>query len=337
MLKHRTIFSILVFMVGQSYGQNEYILSKEGRSILKRRQLAADCLKNLRKDKSDKIAVSICDCETDKFDGHFTNKQYRKHSKNGIINLSGLIEEDSLFKKTLEECYTSSGKTLLLQAESFESEFISNCMKSIQKNTEKKLDSDRLRDFCTCQLSLVKTKKITDAEMETISNPNSLLFYEIMDKCGDPFSSNEIFSEKNWNSDFAKDIIGPLSDTIRILNLSGMTFVKIKTGSMTQFWLFDTGASDLLINKDMEKELKNQNILPDSNYLGISEYEMANGMIDTCRRYRINNIKIGKFIINNIVVSVTDKGKKIIVGKSLFNKFSKWILNNTDNTLILTK
>ena len=172
--------------------------------------------------------------------------------------------------------------------------------------------------------------------METLSNPNSLLFYEIMYKCGDPFS-NEEPQDKNWNRNLEKDIIGPSSDTIKILTLNGMTYVKVKIGSSTQFWLFDTGASDLLINKEMEKDLKNENIIIDSNYLGIGEYEMANGVIDTCRRYKINNIKIGQFFVNNIVVAVTDKGKRIIIGKGLLNKFSNWVMSNRDNTLILTK
>jgi len=330
------IFWFLIIIAVQSFGQGEFILTKEGRPILKRRQLIANCLKTLHKDKTDKTALSICECQTDKFDGYFTSKQYKKHLSKGIINLSGLVEEDSLFEKEIQKCYTSSGNTLLLQAESFESEFISNCIKSIQKNTEKKLDINRLSNFCTCQLNLVKTKKISDAEMETLSNPNSLLFYEIMYKCGDPFS-NEEPQDKNWNRNLEKDIIGPSSDTIKILTLNGMTYVKVKIGSSTQFWLFDTGASDLLINKEMEKDLKNENIIIDSNYLGIGEYEMANGVIDTCRRYKINNIKIGQFFVNNIVVAVTDKGKRIIIGKGLLNKFSNWVMSNRDNTLILTK
>jgi hypothetical protein len=329
-------FSILVITTVQSFGQGDDIHTKEGRPILRRKQMIGNCLKALHKDKSDQTALSICECQTDKFDGHFTNKQYRKYSNDGIIDLTGLVNEDSLFKKEIQECYTGSGKTVLLQAEGFEDVFISDCMKSIQKNTEKKLDSIRLINFCSCQLDLVKEKKLSDAEMATLQNPNSLLFYEIMYKCGDPFATDALIDE-GWNQNLAKDIEGPLSDTIQVLTLNGLTYVKVNTGGMTQFWLFDTGASDLLINNEMEKNFKAENILSDSNYLGVGQYEMANGVIDTCRRYKVNNIRIGKFSINNVIVAVTDKGKKIIVGKALFNKFSNWVLSNRDNTLILTK
>jgi len=172
--------------------------------------------------------------------------------------------------------------------------------------------------------------------METLTNPNSLLFYEIMFNCGNPFDKDEN-ATRNWNTQFINDIEGPATDTINILNLHGMTYVKIKTGSLVQFWLFDTGASDLYINNEMETTLKKENIINDQNYLGIGEYEMANGMIDTCRKYLVNNIQIGKYTLNKIIVAVSDKGKKIIVGKGLLNKFAYWSLNNKNNTLVLSK
>jgi predicted aspartyl protease len=116
-----------------------------------------------------------------------------------------------------------------------------------------------------------------------------------------------------------------------------MTYVKLKIGSLVQIWLFDTGASDFLITKDMENTLREEKIISDTNYLGIGEYEMANGAIDSCKRYRINNVKIGHFSVDNIIVAVSEKGKKIIAGKALFNKFAKWTLNNEQSELILWK
>jgi Aspartyl protease len=331
-----TLCYCFVCIISHSYAQDDFIRSREGNPILNRRQLMASCLKGLHKDRSDKTAYSICKCETDKLDWYFTEKKYRKYTKNNVIDIAGLIKSDSLIEKEIERCYINSGQTTLLQAESFEDEFISNCKKWIQKSTEKTLDINRVTNFCNCQLELVKAKKISDTEMQTLSNPNSLLFYEMMYKCGDPFSEKSTL-ENNWSAKAEKDVTGPMIDTIKILSMNGMTYVKIKIGTVIQIWLFDTGATDLLINKDMEETLKKENIITASNYIGIGEYEMANGMIDTCRKYKISNIQIGQFTINNITVAVTDKGKKIIVGKALMNKFSKWVLNNQNNTLILAK
>ena len=295
-----------------------------------------NCLNSLKKSRNDKVALGICDCQIDKIDWHFTNKEFKKYSSRGVIDIAGLIKQDSVLEKEIQSCYTQSGNTILIQAEGFENEFISHCIRNVQNSTEKQTDIKRVTDFCKCQLELIKDKKISDQEFEALSNPNSSLYYEIIYKCGDPFSEKRSYS-LNWNINSTNDIVGPDRDTIQTLTVNGMTYVKVKLGNKLQIWLYDTGASDLLINKEMEDDLKKQNILTASNYLGIEEYEMANGMIDTCRKYKVNSIQIGKFTVNNVTVAVTDKGKKIIIGKSLLNKFSSFVLSNRDNTLILTK
>lgn len=336
MMKYVCIVCCLVVTVINSFGQRTFIYTKEGKAVLDRGHLLQQCLHSLHKDRTDETALSICECQLDKMDRHFTNKQFRKYTSGSIIDINGLINEDSIFQKEMHECYQGSGKTILLQAEGFETDFITDCINNIRKYSERKLDSNKLASFCSCQLNLVKTKKLTDEEMKALENPNSLLFYEMMYKCGDPFADGDK-NNRNWNSSFEKDISGPEIDTINILNLGGMTFVKAKTGDLVQFWLFDTGASDVLVSKDMEDYLKAQGILTQSNYIGTGEYEMANGMIDTCRKYLVNGLQIGKFKVDNVIFAVTDKGKKIIIGRSLLNKFSNWILNNKNNTLVLTK
>lgn len=280
--------------------------------------------------------MEICNCQANLMNRRFTNRQYKKVTQGGIISVDNLIKSDSLFEKRFSECYTNTGKTILLQAEGFEETFINNCKNSILDNTERKTDDDIISKFCTCQLNMVKTKKLTDADMATLSNPNSLLFYETMYTCGNPFAEKNR-SNSNWSIASASDIDGPQTDTISVLNLNGMTYLKVKTGSLVQFWLFDTGASDLLINKEMEATLKLEGVLTNENYLGTGEYEMANGIIDTCRRYTINNVRIGNYSINNIVMAVTDKGKRIIAGKSLLNKFGNWLLDNKNSRILLSK
>lgn len=319
-----------------SFAQDGFIRSKEGKPVLNRREIISKCIKSLHKPGNDIVAIKICECKADRLDGYFTNKRYNQNTSGSVINLDRMLEADSVIAKEMEECARNSGQLTLLHAQGFKEEFVTHCMQAIQKNTAKKLDSLKLENFCTCRLNLVKSKKISDAEIKTLSNPNSLLFYEMMYKCGNPFSNNEN-KEGNWNQQLANDITGPSSDTINILSFNGMTYVKIKMGSMVQFWLFDTGASDLLINTEMEEKLKAENILTIDNYLGTEQYEMANGSLDLCKRYRIDNVRIGNYTVNNVIVAVTPSGKKIIMGKALINKFSNWLINNTNNTLILVK
>jgi hypothetical protein len=316
--------------------QGSYIHSREGNRVMDRKQLVNNCLRSLNKDKSDKTASAICECQVSKIDRHFTMKEYRKNTRSGVIDINGLLKEDSLIEKQIQDCFTASGKTLLLQAEGFESEFIANCRDAVQKATEKQLDPDRLTSYCNCRLNLVREKKLTDAEAESLADPNSVLFYEVMYKCGDPFATADN-DNTGWTEHTAQDVHGPASDTVAILTLNGMSYIRLTIGSQQQVWLFDTGASDLLINTDTEAALKKEGILNSGNYLGTGEYEMANGAIDTCRKYRISHVHIGGYSLDNIGIAVTEKGKRIIAGKNLLNKFSSWILDNRKNQLVLHK
>ncbi len=338
MCKHFLSFfciSLTIFS-SSSYGQDDFIRSKEGRIMLSRKQIMKSCLSALKKDRFDKTGLIICECQMDLIDGRFTNKQYKKHTISGLIKIDELINEDSLLSAQIRDCYTNTGQSTLLFAEASEDRYISSCMKRLSENSEKKLDSVKLHAFCRCQSSLVKSKKITDSEMATLSDPNSMLFFEMIYKCGDPFNTNSVVT-KNWDKQSSSNLTGPDSDTVNVLNLDGLTYLKIKIGSEMKVWLFDTGASDLLITAEMEKKLLGEQIFNSENYLGIGEYEMANGMIDSCRKYSVNGIQMGKFIIDHVTVAVTEKGKRIIAGRSLLNKFRTWIINNQEKTLILSR
>ena len=342
-MSNKLLFSLILVFISISANsqrndfKSNFIYTKGQDPILNRWRLKADCLRSLKADETNDVVANICDCYVNSLDGYFTRKEYQKFTSRGVVDIQGLINSDPIFKDRIESCYKGSGRTILLQAQSFTEESINACIDNIQKNSNKTLDSNKLKNFCSCQFDLVKSKKLSDKEYAAVSDPNSLLFFEIMFKCGDPFAEDIATHLKNWTVNSVSEITGPASDSIQVLNMNGMTFVKLKIGSFVQFWLFDTGASDLLISKEMEEALKAENVITDKNFMGIKEYEMANGIIDTCRTYNIDGIRIGNYYLKNITVAASDKAKRNIVGKSLINKFSSWMLNNKDNTLILNK
>jgi len=327
---------IFCLSVIQINAQNKFIYTSDGRQIMRRQELIESCLRSLHTNEYDATAVSICECQVDNLDRRFSYKQYKKYNHGGLIDIQSLLNEDTIAKRNIQDCFTKSGKTMLIQAQGFESDFIDSCVQSIRRNTNKKLDNATVKNFCSCQLNLIKTKKLSDAQLHDLENPNSLLFYEVMYTCGDPLiEKGEIIN--NWTKDAKNDITGPDVDSINIVTINGLSYLQMKTGSLVQFWLFDTGASVLFINNDMEKTLQNEGVLTQQNYLGTGEYEMANGIVDTCRKYMAQNVRIGKYTVNNVVMAVTDKGKRIIVGRSLLNKFTNWMLDNEKNILILNK
>lgn len=335
--KINLVFFFLVACTLFSYSQQEeYIRSREGKPILPRRAVINNCLQTLKKGRNDTAAIYVCECRAFLLQHRFTNAQYRKHTKGGVIDLGSMLKEDTLFDQQMNECFTSSGKTVLLRAEGFEEDFISICISNIQRNSEKRTEYEILNRFCKCQLDLIKSKKVSDKELEQLKDPNSVFYYQMIYNCGDPFAK-DLNEQKGWTQSSYKDITGPEKDTVPVLSINNMSYVKVKIGQTIQVWLMDTGASDLLISAETEILLKNDGVLTTDNFIGTGEYEMANGQIDTCRKYKINNFKIGGFTVNNLTLAVTDKGKRNILGKTLFNKFRKWEMDNKENRLILEK
>lgn len=333
---HFLVFTFFLIQVSSfTAAQNGYIKTKEGKSILFRHLLLLDCLKSMNRNSNDPKAVSICECMIDKIDGEFTSRQYRKHTQKGIIDLAALIKEDSSIENAIKNCYTNSGNTTLLFAEGFEKKFMERCISSFSKRPAGK-DSNAVKNFCQCELNMIRQEKLSDSALKELINPNSLLSYKLIYKCGFP-SAEEGEHLNNWNKNMKQDIKGPDIDTVNILAMDGMSYIKLKIGHKVLVWLLDSGASSLLIDSSTERFLKEDNIINGSNYLGTAIYVMANGDLDTCQKYRINSVQIGKFYINNVILAVSKRAKRILAGKALLNKFSSWKMDNQNNILILTK
>jgi len=291
---HPRIFLIVFILLQHFTGlsqDDDYIRATDGSPIMNRRQLVFNCLGNLNKDRDDPVARTVCECQVKILDKSFTKAQYKKNTKKGIIDINALLNENPSIKQRMDDCIKATGKSILLSTLELSEKNIQYCVESILQKTNKKVDTGKIRTFCICQAETIRSKRLTDEEIKTLGDPNSLLFFEMMYRCGDPFLSDN----NKWSSDNIKDIKGPSTDTIPVLNINGMSYVKIKVGSQVLVWLLATGASDMLISSDIEFKLKKEHLLTDQHFLGTSEYEMANGTVETCRKYRVNEVRIGNY------------------------------------------
>jgi predicted aspartyl protease len=94
----------------------------------------------------------------------------------------------------------------------------------------------------------------------------------------------------------------------------------------------------VFITSDFERDLLLEGLIKKSDYLSARLYRMADGSQVECRRLKLNNIKIGGFAINNVIVAITEKSNgMLLLGKSLLDKFSDWKIDNQKEQLILTR
>ena len=67
-----------------------------------------------------------------------------------------------------------------------------------------------------------------------------------------------------------------------------------------------------------------------------TEYTLANNQTVKGNMVKVDNIVIGDYTLNNVVIAIIDEGS-LLCGKSFLDKFKKWEIDRQNNVLILYK
>ena len=317
--------------------EDKFIHTREGAQLGAKKFLVMGCQQGYGAPAENQLIKQICECQVNLLDRRYTNKQvkaYQKKYKSRAIFM--LMNEDSSLQQQTKQCYEGTNNIALLTLPAYRQSFVGKCVDNLRLQTDKPLNDTLARLFCSCAADVLEKRKISLEKFDDLSDPNSFLYNEIAYKCGSPFLEPSDLA-KDWKAINRKDIIGPDIDSVTVISVMGMHKVKIKIGTQTKIWLLDSGASDLLISDEFEKTLKSEGVINQLNYIGEGHYGLADNRQITCKRYKIDNVRIGHLVINNIILATSKETKEFLVGKSLLNKFSQWILDNKNNLLILRK
>ena len=155
---------------------------------------------------------------------------------------------------------------------------------------------------------------------------------ELNDKtgaCEDWHKSNELGDED------AYDLIRKNCEKIKLTKEGNVYYINVKIGSITRKFILDTGASEVNISEELERELIFEGIITKSDYLQKGNYKTANGSIQECRRVLIKSITVGGYTISNVTASISNDNSPILLGKSFLDKFKKWSIDNQKSELDL--
>lgn len=147
----------------------------------------------------------------------------------------------------------------------------------------------------------------------------------------DPFSSNNF--NKNQFEIKGKKRAG----NIQLTSQNGVYYINISIGNISKKFILDTGASDVLISKEYERQLIQKGYLKKEHYITDGLYRIADGSIIKSRRLLIPELEIGGFVLTNVRASVVNSGNTMLLGQSVLDKFSSWNINNLTKTLELKK
>lgn len=195
---------------------------------------------------------------------------------------------------------------------------------------------DNSKEYYSSEIT-IRTK--TGHKSSTEKTRNALLY--LMDIVKDKSyykkeNDDDPFASKNFNENQFEIKSLNENGTIKLNSKNGVYYIDVSIGNITRKFILDSGASDVLISKGIEKSLIDNGFLKKEDYLPDGLYRIADGSIIKCRRLLIPKLTIGEFTLLNVQATVNNSNT-MLLGKSVLDKFTSWNIDNLSKTLKLTK
>jgi clan AA aspartic protease (TIGR02281 family) len=193
------------------------------------------------------------------------------------------------------------------------------------------------RKYCECEVNTMIDNGYSLEQIFEMEKEDSEVYNEVVIVCLSETMAHLLPKDMNTGYD-PRDIRGDQAvSNVKLIDYLGYGYkLKITIGGVTKYYVFDTGATYLVINSDLEKELIAEGTITPDSYKGETEVMMANNESATARTVELNDVTIGDYTINNVTAIILDDGA-LLCGMSLLNKFRNWDINNEDKTLDLYK
>jgi clan AA aspartic protease (TIGR02281 family) len=191
--------------------------------------------------------------------------------------------------------------------------------------------------YCDCAMNKIFGAGFSFETLKELENENSESYNEIILPCLTDIL-DDIQYQTSSNTYIEKDIKGEiLKSEVPLIDYLGQGYkIKISIGGISKYFLFDTGASDMIIDKETEKELQKLGVLKPENYLYKTDYQLANKKMVKAQVVIVDNVTIGDYTLNNVIIAILNEGS-LLCGKSFLDKFENWELDKKNKLLILYK
>ena len=348
----KKLLIILLFIPFFSFSQS--IKSKDGIILGDRKDFILTCTASGLK-QSQKLNIGVvevgwneyCSCVVDKLMPNITSTEMLEAmSKNDLMSLffkegnlelilscvEGFASKNEEALSNLELKRNNDPRVAKLQKDLSVKECIKYASEEQNYFNEEDFLSDKvIKDYCNCAVEKMFDGGYTFGQMLETDDESSDTFNEIVMAC----LSDVLQVDENYNLN--STISGGVSSLVPLTNYFGNGYkVKIKIGGEEKYFLLDTGASDIIIDRDFERELLLNGVLSRKDYVGKADYMMANNKVVNADLVKIKEIEIGDYIVNDVVIGIIDEGA-LLCGISFLDLFKKWEIDKDSNTLILYK
>jgi clan AA aspartic protease (TIGR02281 family) len=108
-------------------------------------------------------------------------------------------------------------------------------------------------------------------------------------------------------------------------------------GAMSVKFVVDSGASVVVLPKDLVEELEKSGTIAESDRLGADKYVTADGKAHKGARLMLRQLEVGGHIVTNVIADVAPAKAEPLLGQSFLAKFKSWTLDNRRHVLIISE
>lgn len=101
---------------------------------------------------------------------------------------------------------------------------------------------------------------------------------------------------------------------------------------LTLDFVIDSGASDVSIPSDVALTLVRTGTIAQSDFLGKSDYSLADGSTTSASIVNIRSLSVGGVTVRNVTASVANVAGPLLLGESFLTRLPKWTVNNQSGT-----
>jgi clan AA aspartic protease (TIGR02281 family) len=129
----------------------------------------------------------------------------------------------------------------------------------------------------------------------------------------------------------------PTARDIPLQNAGGVYVVPVRiNGVITLDFIVDSGASDVVIPADVAMTLIRTDTISDDDYVGNTEYMLADGSTAKSDRFTLRELKVGELTLSNVTASISSVKSTPLLGQSFLSKLGSWSIDNNRHVLRLT-
>lgn len=333
-----------IFCAIRCYTQNLY--TKDKVSLGKKKDFVDACIRGARSKvvslKGMQInAKNYCECMAETLIPVMTSKELMKISEEEEAEAFFANEKNlKIILECLEDNYKFDDTFAIAQAGKSKITrqlAVRACVDEIKTDTafSSKYSEQQMSTYCLCAIEKLFNSQMKYKDLSEIEEIDGVAFNELVLPCALEAGLDMSADEKEVIPQIVGNVAYTKIDLIK--NINKAYKLKLNIGGVVKYFTFDTGASDMIIDKKTEEEFLAKGILKKENYLNIeSDYMTASNEIVKGRLVILNNIQIGDYTVNNLTIAIIEEGS-LLLGKSLLDIFSKWEIQKEKNILILYK